>query len=138
MSRIAYSGGIRQREPRIRDKPYLGWVAKISCVACACRGRRTWPVEVAHIKIGIPAAGWRSFGHAEKAHDRRTAPLCSVCHRTGPVAQHANLGGDESHWWSELGIYPPTFCQALSEAYDAGTGGMAVVRRAAAGGYPWP
>jgi hypothetical protein len=138
MSRIAPQGEIRQREPRIRDKAFLGFVAKLPCVACACRGRLTWPVEVAHIKIGLAAAGWRAFGHSERAHDRRTAPLCTVCHRTGPAAQHANLGGNEADWWERLGIYPPAFCQALADAFEAGYTGRTVIQRAVAGAFPWP
>ena len=138
MSRIASSGQVRQREPRVRDKAHLGRVAKLSCVSCAVRGRSTWPVEVAHIKFGIPAAGWRAFGHAEKAHDFRTAPICSGCHRTDHGAQHQNRDGDEREWWIRIGVYPPAFCAALVAAFAAGTPGMAVVRQAARGGFPWP
>ena len=138
MSRIASSGQVRQREPRVRDKKYLGFVARLACVSCACRGIKRWPVEVCHVKVGFPEAGWRAFGHAERAHDRRTVPLDSECHRTGPRAQHANLGGDERHFWMQLGIYPPTFCRALSDAYDAGEPGSAVIRAAAAGAFPFP
>lgn len=138
MSRIAFTGAVRQREPRVRDKPYLGFIAGLPCVACACRGHVRRPVEVAHCKAGFAEAGWRPFGHSEKSHDRRATPICAEDHRTGPRAQHANLGGDEAHWWRSLGIYPPTFCAALSEAYDAGTDGAAVVRAAVRGAYPFP
>lgn len=138
MSRIAFTGAVRQREPRIRDKAYLGFVAKIGCVACLCRGVRTWPVEVCHVKVGFPAAGWRAFGHAERSHDNRCVPLCAEDHRTGPRAQHANPGGDERTYWRNLGIYPPDFCAALYGAYEAGLPGGPVIRQAAAGGFPWP
>lgn len=138
MSRIAFTGAVRQREPRVRDKAYLGFVAGLPCVACACRGGSRKPVEVCHVKVGFPEAGWRAFGHAEKSHDRRAVPLDHHCHRTGPAAQHANLGGDERTFWERLGVYPPTFCAALGEAYDAGTDGAYVVRAAARGAYPFP
>lgn len=127
MSRIAPMSAVRQREPRVRDKAYLGFVAKLPCIACAVRGVRTWPVEVAHIKCGVPEAGWRAFGASEKSHDARTAPLCRTCHREGPNAQHANRGGSERDWWNSLGIFPPDFCDALRQAYDAGEDGRSVV-----------
>jgi hypothetical protein len=139
VSRIAFTGSVRQREPRVRDKPYLGFIAKQYCVACYCRGGfQTWPVEVAHIKVGFPEAGWRPFGHGERGHDRHCTPLCAVCHRTGPRAQHANLGGDERHFWADMGVYPPDFCAALGEAYEAGDSGINVIRRASQGAYPFP
>ncbi len=122
----------------MKDKAYLGWVAQLPCLACLCRGRRTWPVEVCHIKVGFPLAGWRAFGHAEKSHDRRCVPLCSVDHRTGPIAQHANLGGDERTYWEKLRIYPPSLTDALYEAYLSGAEGRTVLQKAALGGYPFP
>ncbi len=138
MSRIASHGEVRQREPRVRDKGHLGFVAALPCVACARHGRGTWPVEVAHIKIGIPETGWRAFGHAERAHDWRTAPLCSVHHRTGQDAQHQNRRGDERDWWVALGIYPPDFCDALVAARAEGQDGRQVIASAARGKFPWP
>lgn len=135
MSRIASSGLVRQREPRTRNKAFLGFVSGLSCVACACRGSMRRPVEVAHVKISYPEAGWRAFGHSERAHDWRTVPLCSYDHRTGPNAQHQNRGGDERAWWERLGIYPPTFCAALVAAFEAGESGDKVVRQAAQGAF---
>jgi hypothetical protein len=138
VSRIASPGGVRQRDPRVRDKAYLGFIAGLPCVDHACRGQLRKPVEVCHIKVGFPLAGWRAFGHAEKAHDRRTVPLCSECHRTGPRAQHANLGGDERTFWERLGVYPPAFCAALVEAYEEKTDGAYVISSAARGSFPFP
>ncbi len=138
MSRIASPGGGRQREPRVKDKAYLGWIAQLPCLACLCRGRRTWPVEVAHIKASFPLAGWRAFGHAEKSHDARTISLCAADHRTGPIAQHANLGGDEREYWRKLSVYPPDLCRALYEAYEAGESGLHILQKASMGGFPFP
>lgn len=138
MSRIAPSGATRQREPRVRDKQYLGWIKTLPCIACACQGRTTYGVEAAHCKSGFPEAGWRAFGHAEKSHDARATGICEHHHRTGPRAQHANLGGNEAFWWHALGVYPPTFCNALREAYEAGAEGSYVVRAAARGDFPFP
>lgn len=138
MSRIASPGGVRQREPRVRDKPYLGWIARLPCIACAVIARRTWPVEVAHIKCGFPEAGWRAFGSSEKSHDRFTAGICDFHHRLGPDAQHQNRGGSERDWWQRRNVYPPTFCGALREAYERGEDGLRQIRQAALGEFPWP
>lgn len=132
MSRIENGWEPRQRDPRVRNREHLGKVARLPCIAHLVRGSMVRPVEVAHIKIGYPEAGWRAFGHSEKAHDWRTAPLCSSCHRTGPGAQHSNAGGDEREWWERLGIYPPAFCEALVAAFAAGADGVAVCRSFAA------
>jgi hypothetical protein len=138
VSRIDHPGQVRQREPRIRDKAYLGWIAGLPCVSCAVRGIWRTGVQVAHIKVGYPESGWRAFGHSEKSHDRHTVPLCPSCHVSGPDAQHSNRGGDERAWWEKRGIHPPTFCSALSEAYDAGVAGSTVVRLAARGVFNAP
>lgn len=133
MSRIAPSGVVRQREPRIHDRAYLGWIAALPCVACACRGRRKLGVHVAHIRAGYPdSPGWREFGKAEKPHDTHTAPLCPSCHLDGPQAQHR---GNERAFWAALRIYPPAFCEAMWRAYQAGEPGDKVVRAAAAGAF---
>jgi hypothetical protein len=128
-------GELRQRDPRVRDKAHLGRVAKLHCIICAIQGRRTWPVEVAHCKIGYPEAGWRAFGHSERAHDYKgLAPICFKCHhRTGAVdAQHRNPWGDERDWWERWGVYPPDFCQALVAAFSRGEAGDKVVESFAA------
>lgn len=116
----------------MRDREHLAKVAKLPCVICAVQGRRTWPVEVAHCKVGYPEAGWRAFGHSEKSHDHRTTPICSTHHRTGPDAQHRNPFGDEKAWWAHFGIYPPDFCAALVEAFSLGKTGREVVEKFAA------
>lgn len=105
----------------------MGKVARLPCIICLINGRRGVPAEVAHIKVGFPEAGWRAFGHAERAHDWRTAPICSVHHRTGSDAQHRNPWGDERAWWAYWGIYPPEFCAALVEAFARGDSGARVV-----------
>lgn len=132
MSRIEHSGALRQREPRIRDKPYLGWVKDLPCIACAVRGVIRRGVEAAHCKIGFPDDGWRAFGHAEKSHDWRATPLCTAHHREGEHAQHNNRGGDERAYWERLEVHPPEFCAALYAAFQAGDNGDAVVHKFAA------
>lgn len=121
---------LRQRDPRVRDKAHLGKVARLPCLACLIRrGAVVRPVEVCHIKIGYPEAGWRAFGHAEKAHDWRTIGMCRNCHREGANAQHQNRGGDERWFWAQLAIYPPDLCAALVDAFAAGATGESVLLR---------
>lgn len=135
MSQVAPSGSLRQREPRVRDKEHLARVAKLFCLPCYMRGVKTWPVQVAHIRMSLPEAGWREFGKSEKPHDWRTFPACPRCHLDGPDAQHRS---NEAAWWRRLDVYPPAFCAALQEAFGKRDPGMAVLRRAAAGEFPWP
>lgn len=132
MSRIESNGILRQREPRVRDKAYLGFVAGCKCIVCAVYGITRRPVEVAHCKTGYPQSGWRSFGISEKAHDGRTTPLCALHHREGPQAQHKNVWGGERNFWEHHGIYPPDFCEALYAAFQAGDNGERVVDEFAA------
>lgn len=131
MSRIESHGVLRQREPRIRDKAYMGWIAQLPCLACIARhGRYTKPVQVCHIRAGYPEDGWRDFGKAEKPHDRRTWPGCPACHMYGPDSQHAM---NERVFWERLMIHPPALCAALVSAYEAGEDGTEVLRRFAYG-----
>lgn len=130
MSRITTSGAVRQRDPRQRDRPYLEWIGQLPCVAClARRGSMRWGVQRAHVKIGYPEDGWRAFGHAEKAHDWRTVPLCADCHQHGFDAQHRNVGGDERDWWERLGVHPPALCDALRNAYEQKRSGVEIIRK---------
>jgi hypothetical protein len=137
VSQIAPAGELRQREPRIRDKAHLAFVAKLFCVGCYCRGGfKTWPVHVAHVRIGfVGEPGWREVGKAEKPSDARTAPLCRICHLDGPRAQH-RVG--EEWFWRDLNVYPPAFCRALVEARVRGRKGNDVIRAASQGAFPWP
>lgn len=58
MTYIENSSPLRQREPRVRDKAYLGWLKRRPCVICAREGVTTFGVDAAHCKIGFPEAGW--------------------------------------------------------------------------------
>lgn len=138
MSRIESSGGLRQREPRVRDRAYLGWLHDRPCVSCMSQGFTRYGVHAAHCKVSFPEAGWRAFGHSEKGHDQNASPLCADCHQYGPDAQHKNRNGDEREWWRRRGIYPPAFCAALYAAFQAGESGDWIIRRAARGEFPFP
>lgn len=119
-----------QRRPREHDSPYMGFIARLPCIACLVRtGRTMRPVQVAHCRANYEQeAGpfWRPVGMQEKPHDRRCTPLCVSCHLSGPLAQHAS---NERDWWATLGIYPPDLCAALTEAFDHGADPGAVLAR---------
>lgn len=110
----------RQREPRRRDRDYMGWVARLPCVACAVGGRAVFGVEVAHCGLAIAAHGWRGAGVQEKADDRRTLPLCPSHHRTGRDAEH----NGQRQFWDRLGICPACLAQSLEACYESGTPGV--------------
>lgn len=115
---------MRQREPRQRDRDYLGWIARLPCVACAVEGKAKFGVEVAHCKLAVAAHGWRGWGVQEKSDDRKTTPICAQHHRLGSNAQH---GMSERAWWDLLGICPACLVESLNEAYDAKEPGMDVI-----------
>lgn len=120
------------RDPRERDRRYLGWVARLPCVACMVRGKINREVQVAHLRAGSEAHGKRPTGGAEKPSDRWTLPLCQP-HHTGDrrkvdLTQH-NM--NELEFWEALGIDPFGLCLALRSAYEAGTPGIAVISAAA-------
>lgn len=132
MSRIAFTGTVRQREPRVRDKAHLGRVAALPCLACAMGGWLRRGVHVAHVRAQYPEPGWREVGKSEKPSDFRTVPLCPAHHMDGPDAQHRH---NERSWYETLGVYPPAFCAALVLAFEHGESGDNVVRQAAAGAF---
>lgn len=131
---------LRQREERIRDRAYLGWVARLPCVACMVRGKMNWRVQVAHVRAGCPEYGKRETGKAEKPSDRWTLPLC-MPHHTGdksrePIAQHDM---DELEFWAAFGIEPFGLCIELNQAYAKVEGvsihgGVVAITKAAARG----
>ncbi len=98
---------LRQRQPRVRDKAYLGWISELPCVAClALEGRVQHGVHVSHIRLSNPnIEGWREVGKAEKPSDFRSAPLCPRHHMDGDkhTAQHKM---SEDFFWAKMGISP--------------------------------
>lgn len=109
---------LRQREPRVRDSAYLGWVARAPCVACLTLGRGVRPgVHVAHLRMPSAAHGKRETGGAEKPSDIWVTPLCPGHHQHGPEAQH-NMG--ERRFWAWLAIDPFDLCRDLRLAYERG------------------
>lgn len=115
-----------QRQPRERDNTYLQWIRRLPCVACVKENVvQAGPTEAAHVRCGYSEAGWSATGMQQKPHDWRTAPLCDWHHRDGPSAQHK---GNERAWWANLGIFPPSLCGALKEAFEGDLDGLAVIR----------
>jgi len=118
-------GDLRQRDPRRVERDYKGFIAGLSCIACACSGKREKRVVVAHVRMALADAGWRETGMAEKPSDRRTVPLCDPHHRDdSKVGQH-RVG--ERTFWDELGVNAPDLCAALSKAFDLGLPGDPIV-----------
>lgn len=100
---------MNERHPRERDAAHLSAIRKLPCLGCGTDGKS----EAAHLRAACAEHGKRETGIGEKPDDRWTLPLCYVCHRTGPGAQHAQ---GELAFWEEKGIDPFEVAQALSEA----------------------
>ncbi len=76
-----------------------------NCVCCWAPSS-----EAAHYKGDFVGTG------LEKPPDQQCAPLCTWCHRTGPIAQHR---GNEKLWWKARGIDPLELGKRLHATWDA-------------------
>jgi len=112
---------LRQRQPRVRDKAHLQFVASQPCCVCGWPG----PNAAAHIRMALPAYGKRDTGKAEKPSDRWTTPLCDPakspgkgrwCHQGSPLSQHS---GSESAFWERVGLDPGEIATTLWAASGA-------------------
>lgn len=112
------------RDPRERDPAYMGWIAKLPCIACLVRGKHTLGVHVAHLRMGSEDHDKRPTGMAEKPSDRWTLPLCPPHHVNGNESQH-HVG--EEPFWEALNINPFDLCLKLRDAYESGTSGSTVI-----------
>jgi hypothetical protein len=83
---------LRQREPRVEDKPFLAFLRRQRCCVCGAPPR----VHAAHVRMSSRAHGKRECGKAERPSDRWAVPLCVACHTDGPEAQHRI--GEERFW----------------------------------------
>lgn len=125
---------MNERDPRQRDRAYLGWVAKLPCLACMVRGKVTWGVHVAHLRAGSLEHDKRPTGKGEKPSDRWTLPLCPP-HHTGDVrvTRHSQHDMDELQFWAELGVDDPfQVCIDLRRAYEAKQRGVPIISTTAA------
>lgn len=119
-ARTGRKGPPAGRQARVRDPGYLAFVRRCPCLGCGTTRR----VEAAHVRSAYPEAGWPPTAMQRKPDDARALPLCALCHRDGPDAQHR---GSERAWHAARGLHPPTVCAALMTAYRAGIDGAAVV-----------
>ena len=84
-------------EPRrVRDRDHVRYVATQACLIC---GRQ--PCDAHHLRF----AQSRALGR--KASDEFTVPLCRGHHR------EVHRYGDESAWWSKIGIDPAAAARVL-------------------------
>lgn len=83
-----------QKQPRIRDKPYLEWLHSQPCCLCGSS-----PVHAAHIRSGSIAYDKPPTGMGEKPSDCWCLPQCPSCHGT----QHSQ---NELEFWRKHGIDP--------------------------------
>lgn len=104
-----------QRRPRQKAEKHLIAIRDLPCLRCGARAG----IEAAHIRTGSRKHGKRETGFAEKPSDIWTLPLCNVCHRAGPKAQHS---GNEMEFYRKLGIDP--FATALALWAASGDAGL--------------
>lgn len=90
---------LRQRTPRVECPAFLAFVRRRPCRTCPAPA----PSEAAHIRIACLDRGKEYTGRQQKPDDRWAVPLCHLCHRNGPQAQHR---GSEREFWRLRGIDP--------------------------------
>ena len=88
-----------------RSKPYRRAFQFFPCVFCGAPSS-----EAAHYK-----GDWVGIG-LERPPDYCCAPLCTWCHRTGPIAQHK---ANEAAWWEALGVDPLDFTGRMHGLWEA-------------------
>lgn len=93
-----------KRPARDTNDKHLEAVRQCQCISCD----RTNRIEAAHVRMSRP--GKPNPGVGMKPDDKYTLPLCDVCHRTGPNAQH-EVG--EIKFWAALNIDPLVICERL-------------------------
>ena len=94
----------KARPARDANPKHLAAVRQCPCLSCG----RADQIEAAHVRMSTP--GKPNPGVGMKPDDKFTLPLCAVCHRTGPTAQH-EVG--EVKFWAALGIDPLVVCARL-------------------------
>lgn len=120
----------RAKDPRQHESAYMGWIAKLPCLACmAIDGTFTRGVHVAHLRAGSLEHDKRPTGMAEKPSDWWTLPLCPPHHVNGNASQH-HVG--EERFWAQLRVNPFDACVALKAQYLAGGRGYPIIARLAA------
>lgn len=101
---------LRQRKPRVENKPFLAFVRRQAC--CACGFPKS---QAAHIRMSNAAHGALNPGVGAKPDDAKCVPLCEWCHLTAPHAQH-RIG--ERRFWAEVGIDPFVIAKNLYAQFE--------------------
>ena len=122
------------KDPRVREKEFLGYVARGPCVVCLSAGVYTREVHVAHIRSASPEHGKRPTGGAEKPSDRWTTPLCPTHHTMGGKMSQHDFPGGELAFWQHHGINPFDLSTALYKAFERGEDSRPIITRFAAAG----
>jgi len=89
---------------RLVDINHIARIKQLPCISCGAHP----PTEAAHVRIHA--------GMGMRPDDNLVLPLCDVCHRTGPGAEH-NVGGSKK-FYSELGIDPVALAAELYDETD--------------------
>lgn len=102
----------KQRQPRERDRGYLGFIGELFCIATKVRaGAEVYGVERCHVRFSLHEAGMVNPGKSNKPDDFRTVPLLPAEHHR----QH--MRGDEEAFWDELHVKPYDLIADLRAAY---------------------
>jgi hypothetical protein len=119
----------RFRQPREHDDAFMAWLRDIGlCIACLIEGRpaHPGPIEAAHQKQNIAAAGWTKVS-GRRAHDRQCVGLCRFHHQDAPNA----CDKGQRQFWDRLGIGDriADLCAELYAAFKGGSDGALIIRR---------
>lgn len=109
---------LRQRQPRVRDRNHLAFIAQLPCLITGVYG-----VHVAHIRYGDPEYDKRSTGMGEKPSDCWVVPLAPDVHL---YDQHR---AGERDWWVGKGLDPLEVAKALYGASGDVERGVEIVTR---------
>lgn len=99
--------GLRQRQPRVKDKQYIAWLHELPCVVT---GRVGDGVQAAHVRYADVRYGKRWSGKAEKPDDVWCLPVWHGEH----ARQHSM---NENAYWAGLGKDPLALCRLIREVY---------------------
>lgn len=119
----------RFRQPRQHDDAFMAWLRDIGlCIACLIEERpaHPGPIEAAHQKQNIAAAGWTKVS-GRRAHDRQCVGLCRFHHQDAPNA----CDKGQRQFWDRLGIGDriANLCTELYAAFKGGSDGALIIRR---------
>jgi hypothetical protein len=110
---------------RVREPLYLAFIRRQPCVATGKGlGECSGGIQACHVRYSDARHGRRNPGMGVKPSDRLTYPACAAHHLTGKHAQH-NIG--EAKFWQAVGWEPAILMRLLSDCYDTGCDGAAII-----------